>query len=68
MFHQSRKNEKKQFNAVPFSQGINHIQLNRSCAASNKVEIAFVVDATGSMGDEIEYLMNDSRGKATNSA
>lgn len=53
------KNEKKQFNAVPFSQGINHIQLNRSCAVSNKVEIAFVVDATGSMGDEIEYLKEE---------
>ncbi len=27
--------------------------------ASNKVEIAFVVDATGSMGDEIEFLKDD---------
>ena len=53
------KNEKKQFSAVLFSQGINHIQLNRSCAVSNKVEIAFVVDATGSMGDEIEYLKEE---------
>lgn len=53
------KNEKKQFPAIPFSQGINHIQLNRSCVVSNKVEIAFVVDATGSMGDEIEYLKEE---------
>lgn len=53
------RNEKTQFGAVPFSQGINHIQLSRSCAVSNKVEISFVVDATGSMGDEIEYLKDE---------
>ncbi|MES2850918.1 MAG: carboxypeptidase-like regulatory domain-containing protein [Bacteroidota bacterium] len=53
------KGEKKQFAAIPFSQGINHIQLNRSCTVSNKVEIAFVVDATGSMQDEIDYLKEE---------
>ncbi len=53
------KNERKIYNAAPFAQGINHIQLNRSCTVSNKVEIAFVVDATGSMGDEIEYLKEE---------
>jgi len=53
------KGEKKQFMAVPFSQGINHIQLDRNCTVTNKVEIAFVVDATGSMGDEIDYLKEE---------
>lgn len=48
--------EKKQFTAMPFAQGINRIIINRSCAVSNKVEIAFLVDATSSMGDEINYL------------
>ncbi len=51
--------EKKQFIAVPFSQGINHIQLSRNCSVSNRVEVSFVVDATGSMGDEIEYLKEE---------
>lgn len=39
-----------------FQEGINRIELNTECTTNNKVEIAFVVDATGSMGDEIEYL------------
>jgi hypothetical protein len=42
--------------AIGFAQGINRITLNRACTVSNKVEIAFVVDATGSMQDEINYL------------
>jgi hypothetical protein len=39
-----------------FDKGINRITINQSCHASNDVDIAFVVDATGSMGDEIRYL------------
>ena len=39
-----------------FENGINTIKLNQPCAVSDKVDIAFVVDATGSMGDEIEFL------------
>lgn len=49
----------KIFSAIPFSQGVNHITLKRNCAASNQAEIAFVVDATGSMADEIEYLKEE---------
>jgi hypothetical protein len=41
---------------IEFAAGINQITLNRSCDLSNTVDIAFVVDATGSMGDEIDYL------------
>jgi len=39
-----------------FQEGINRLELDIDCTTTNKVEIAFVVDATGSMGDEIEYL------------
>ena len=38
------------------SQGINHLTLDLSQGNSKKCDIAFVVDATGSMGDELEYL------------
>ena len=41
---------------VLFQQGINHIEVNTSCQSSNLVDIAFVVDATGSMQDELEFL------------
>lgn len=39
-----------------FANGINHLQTDKGCGVSNLVDIAFVVDATGSMGDEIEFL------------
>ncbi len=39
-----------------FSDGINHIEVVADCAYPKNVDIAFVVDATGSMGDEIDYL------------
>lgn len=51
--------ESKQFPAIPFSQGINGIVVNRNCAVSNRVEVAFLVDATGSMQDEINYLKEE---------
>jgi len=39
------------------NEGINQITLATAPAASSKsIEIAYVVDATGSMGDELEYL------------
>lgn len=41
---------------VPFSQGINTAQIDVSCPAENKVDLFFIVDATGSMSDEIHYL------------
>jgi CarboxypepD_reg-like domain/von Willebrand factor type A domain/Secretion system C-terminal sorting domain len=62
------KNETIRFSAIPFSQGINRIVVNRSCAISNKVEIAFVVDATGSMQDEISYLKEELEDILTNIA
>ncbi|MES2773194.1 MAG: carboxypeptidase-like regulatory domain-containing protein [Bacteroidota bacterium] len=39
-----------------FVNGINRMELSTACSENNIVDIAFVVDATGSMGDEIEFL------------
>jgi hypothetical protein len=39
-----------------FKDGINQMQVKKPCSMSNMVDVAFVVDATGSMGDEIEFL------------
>ncbi len=42
--------------AKPFNKGLNTLVLDADCEASYAVDIAFVVDATGSMQDEIDYL------------
>ncbi len=42
--------------AKPFGQGNNRISFKADCDQSQVVDIAFVVDATGSMGDELEFL------------
>ncbi len=39
-----------------FHEGLNLIRVARPCQAPTVVDIAFVVDATASMGDEIKYL------------
>ncbi|MDX5321703.1 MAG: carboxypeptidase regulatory-like domain-containing protein [Bacteroidota bacterium] len=39
-----------------FPNGINSLQLEATCNLSDVMDVAFVVDATGSMGDEINYL------------
>lgn len=41
---------------LEFHQGINTIKLDAQCTMPNELDISFVVDATGSMGDEIEFL------------
>jgi hypothetical protein len=47
-------------NAVKhFSEGINEVTLTQVPDVANKIEVAFVVDATGSMGDELEYLKTE---------
>lgn len=43
-------------NPLPFASGINHIELDENCSSPINMDILFVTDATGSMGDEIEYL------------
>ncbi|WP_139958755.1 vWA domain-containing protein [Flavicella sediminum] len=42
-----------------FDEGVNTIAINTTTSNSNKVEISFIVDATGSMGDEINFLKDD---------
>ncbi len=42
--------------AKSFKKGINSISLDANCNQSEKVDIAFVVDATGSMSDELNFL------------
>ena len=42
-----------------FDEGINTFVFNQSCEQSQNVDIALVVDATSSMGDELEYLKFD---------
>ncbi|MDR2148191.1 MAG: VWA domain-containing protein [Tannerella sp.] len=44
--------------AIPYSQGVNEITVNAAQPA-NRIEIALVVDATGSMGDELEYIKTE---------
>jgi len=39
-----------------FANGINRMEKNLPCSVSSTVDIAFVVDATGSMADEIDFL------------
>ncbi len=46
-------------NPKTFKKGINTMKMNLSCGTSNLVEIAFVVDATGSMSDEINFIKRD---------
>ena len=41
---------------VVFIEGINKMELNAPCAMPETVDIAVMVDATGSMSDEIDFL------------
>lgn len=40
-------------------EGFNTLKINTPCQAPKNVDIFWVVDATGSMGDEIEYLKTE---------
>lgn len=40
----------------PFETKVNHYVLDVSCEQSDVIDVAFVVDATGSMGDEMNFL------------
>lgn len=42
-----------------FSNGINFIEIPVECSAEKVIDIAFMIDATGSMGDEIRYLQSE---------
>lgn len=43
----------------PFENGINLYKIKRECRHSRTVDIVWTVDATGSMGDEIDYLKTE---------
>lgn len=45
--------------AKPFAEGINTVSLPVTCNETQQVDIMMIVDATGSMGDEIKYLQNE---------
>ncbi len=48
--------------AQPFDRSVNRLVLDVPCAPNDLVDVAFVVDATGSMQDELDFLkaeMND---------
>lgn len=40
-------------------EGLNTLSIKGTCSTSDILDIAFVVDATGSMGDEINYLKTE---------
>jgi len=42
-----------------FSNGINFLEIPVECRAEKVIDIAFMIDATGSMGDEIRYLQSE---------
>ncbi|UQB69766.1 VWA domain-containing protein [Epilithonimonas zeae] len=46
-------------NAKEFRDGQNLIKINESCTRRRALDLVFVVDATGSMGDEINYLKSE---------
>lgn len=46
-------------NIREFKNGQNLIILDKQCPEKRALDIAFVVDATGSMGDEISYLQSE---------
>ncbi|MEM1216172.1 MAG: VWA domain-containing protein, partial [Bacteroidota bacterium] len=49
-------NQRFSISAKPFTEGINTHEIKQDCRKKAEVDVAFVVDATGSMGDEIKYL------------
>lgn len=42
-----------------YENGVNEISVNFTSQSSNRVELAFIVDATSSMADELEFLKDD---------
>lgn len=42
-----------------YEEGVNNVEIRNPQTAPKNVEIAFIVDATGSMSDELEFLKDD---------
>ncbi len=54
------KGQKHELTALkPAAAGFNNLKINAECNAPKNVDIVWAVDATGSMGDEIEYLKTE---------
>ena len=47
--------------AKPWTEGMNTVVLDEECEVSDAVDVMFVFDATGSMGDELRYLQAEMR-------
>lgn len=45
--------------AKAFAEGLNRHKIQRECQHSQNLDIVWAVDATGSMGDELEYLKTE---------
>ena len=43
----------------PAVEGFNNLKIDVECNAPKNVDIGWAVDATGSMGDELEYLKTE---------
>ena len=53
--------EQKTVAAKEWSEGLNAIVLDETCEAPESVDVVFVFDATGSMGDELRYLQAEMK-------
>ena len=51
----------KTIDAKDWSEGLNTIVLDEECNHSDDVDVVFVFDATGSMGDELRYLQEEMK-------
>jgi hypothetical protein len=56
---ESRSNRQTITKIKKSASGVNLVQFKEECDAPRKAEIMFVVDATGSMGDEIDFLKSE---------
>lgn len=54
-----KKRNKTILDIISFEDGVNFIEFDVGCQQNDMVEIMFVIDATGSMGDEISYLQSE---------
>lgn len=55
----SKENTFQTSEVKKFKDGANYVRFNEECNAPLNAEIMFVVDATGSMGDEIDFLKSE---------
>ncbi|MGJ8683004.1 MAG: vWA domain-containing protein [Nonlabens sp.] len=44
---------------IPYNSGVNNVSISTSTPVDDRIELSFIVDATGSMSDELEFLKTD---------